>query len=1249
MFKSAPFVFLFLLFLALVSLAGAQTVPVAPRITEAVDDSRLVTLRGNTHPAARPEFDRGAVSPGMRMARMQLVLTRSPQQQSSLKALLEAQQDKSSPRFHRWLTPDEFGGQFGAADQDIQAVTSWLQSHGLQVNQVSKGKTIIQFSGTAGQVLDALHTEVHQFRVNGEDHWANASDPQIPRALAPVVAGVAQLHNFRAKSMVELSKAWPTVATASGFRPQYNESDGSHALTPADYAAIYNINPLYKAGINGSGVTIAALGVGPISVQDIVDFRNAFNLPKNPPQVVVNGTTPDYWQFLFPDVEGTLDLTWAGAVAPNATVKFIVSDFTDTGDPLILSEEYAVDNNVADIITESFGGCESDMTAALTQFLLSLREQAAAQGITYLVSSGDQGPYTCYYDSQYKAPGPLSVNALASTPYTIAVGGTGFSSSTDTAAYWAATNAKTTLASALSYIPETVWNDSCGAPKCSGDNVVVGASGGGVSTLFTQPSWQSGVPGIPSGGGRDVPDVSLAASGVHVPYLICYSASCEGGPITSSSFTPIGGTSASSPSFAGIMALVVQKTKSRQGQANYVLYRLAATQQYSKCDGSNTKTPPDSGCIFHDVTAGNNAVPGEPNYGKAGALYQAGPGYDLATGLGSVNVANLVNAWDSVSFNGSATSLSINPALLKHGNTASVQIAVTPQSGNGTPTGDASLIWSMGGGLGPFTLTGGSVNATAGSLPGGVYAVTARYAGDGTFAPSDSAPVAVAVTPEASLTTAGALSFPIPYAYATSGTYGNNTLRLSARVAGVSQQGVPTGGVVFTDYGLPIEGGAGILNSEGQAQSRNSGIVFAVGSHSIVATYSGDASFLPSLSPPVTITVTQASTAVSVQPSVGNAQAGKPVTLTATVEPAGAPFGASPTGTVTFFLGGQPLGTRVLAPNFDLTTSLNVGVAALITSTLAQGSSQISATYSGDANYLGSSSQAARVTVTTNVPACAVTTFTADPNPISLYDPPGITTLTTNATCDFEIRSGSPSGALADSGKGSLVSFLDGVKDGATYYLQQKGNTTAQGTLQKLTIHVESGTLPCVVYSFSASPNPIISPSLAGTTLISAVVYNLSASNNFFNCKFDIRVGGPGGTLFATAENVVVAPAGPWVTNGMQFFLQQAGNITPQGTMATLTVGVQASQPICALTDFSAIPNPVPSSNGVGATTISVNAACAYDVRIGSPEGTIFFTALGAASAPTGPWVINGMTFYLQLHGDSTPAGTLGKLTVAVQ
>ncbi len=1140
------------LFLSLVPVGRAQHSPITPRIVEATDEARVVTLHGNTHPMAQPAFDRGPAPDSLSMERMQLVLTRSSRQSAALQTLLDSQQDKSSPAYHKWLAPEEFGEQFGPADQDVQAVTSWLQSHGFQVSAVAKGKTVIEFSGNAGQVRKAFHTEIHKFAVKSEEHWANASDPQIPVALAPVVAGVATLHNFRSRPQASISPKWPKVPVKNGkLRPAYTESDGTHALTPADYATIYNINPLYKAGINGHGVTIAVLGVAPILAQDIADFRKTFGLPKNPPQVVVNGTTPDYFEYELedngPDVEGTLDVSWAGAIAPNATVKFVSAASTDTTDGLSLAEEYAVDSNIADIITESFSTCESEITAADAQRINAVREQAAAQGITYIVGSGDWGPYTCYEEVS-SGNGPVSVNAFAASPYTVAVGGTEFGSTTDTTTYWSAKNTGT-LRSALSSIPETVWNDSCDASQCSSGDTEVAATGGGSSKFFTKPSWQTGVPGIPADGARDVPDISLTASADTDPYLLCYWGSCELGPITADSFTPVGGTSASAPSFAGVMALVNQKMKARQGAVNYILYKLAASQQYSKCDGSNLTAAPESTCIFRDVTTGNNAVPGEPKYGKTGALYQAGPGYDLATGLGSVNIANLVNNWDTVTFNPTNTTLTVNPTTLNHGNAANIQSTVAPKNGMGTPSGTLSLMSAAGAGYGFFPLIDGVANSSLASLPGGVYDVRAHYPGDSQFAASDSAPVTVTIAPEPSTISVGALPFYIPNAFYTQGTYGNTSMWLSAKVAGVSGEGTPTGKVTFTDNGASLAGGTGTIDVEGKALSTNSYYAFTPGQHLIVAAYAGDPSFLPTVSAPLTITIQKAQTTISVQPSLTQVPSGQTVTYTATIE-SGGQSGVPETGTVTYFLNGKIVVKRPVAPNFDFFTQLYVGVATFNISTLPAGENTVTATYSGDPNYQGSSSAPVVVNVQTKAQTCRVTNFTADPNPISLYDPPAVTFITAMAACQFDVRVGSPSGAVLGSGKGTYYgSTTAPVKNGTTFYLQAQGDTTPQGTLQTLTIGVESGTLPCVVYSFSATPNPIISATGVGSTTVTSVA----------SCNFDVRTGSPGGNLVGSSKDyVLISPTGNWVTNGMQFFLQKQGDKTPKGTLATLTVPVVA-------------------------------------------------------------------------------------------
>jgi subtilase family serine protease len=345
------------------SVVSAQSSNVQPRITAAVDESQLTTLRGNTHPLARPEFDRGPAPPSLPMERMLLVLKRSSGQEAALDALLDQQQDKSSRNYHAWLTPQQFGQQFGPADQDIQAITSWLQSHGFQVNRVANGRTVIEFSGTAGQVRDAFHTEIHRYTIDNEDHWANSSDPQIPTALTPVVTGVDTLHNFpreamhhvggavvRSKDTGALQSAQPlfTLGGTCGI-----QGLSCYGVGPYDFATIYNVLPLWKATphIDGTGQTIAIVGESDINIQDVRDFRNYFGLPANDPQFIVDG--PDPGTVPGDETESDLDVEWSGAVARGATIDFVISQSTEASLGVDLSVQYIVDNNLAPIVSES--------------------------------------------------------------------------------------------------------------------------------------------------------------------------------------------------------------------------------------------------------------------------------------------------------------------------------------------------------------------------------------------------------------------------------------------------------------------------------------------------------------------------------------------------------------------------------------------------------------------------------------------------------------------------------------------------------------------------------------------------------------------------------------------------------------------------------------------------------------------------------------------------------------------------------
>jgi hypothetical protein len=854
----------------------------APLITQPLDESRLTILKGNTHPLARPLFDLGTAPASLPMERMLLVLKRSPEQEAALRKLLDDQQDKGSPNYHKWLTPEQFGKKFGPSDSDIQAITSWLQSHGFQVG-TTKGRSVLEFSGSASQVKEAFHTTIHKYAVNGEQHWANASDPQIPTALTPAVAGIKTLHNFLKKPAIHVSEKRLLAKLVPGARPQFTGTDGTHALAPGDYATIYNAGP---AGIDGTGITIAVVARSNLfnSGSDISDFRNVFAMPAGTLNIVLNGPDPGDLGGN-EEFEATLDASWSGAIATGATIDFVVSASTNTTDGVDLSELYILENNVGSLMTESFSSCEANLTVADGQAISGLAEQAAAQGTTYLLATGDTGAAGCDDLSETTATGGVFVSALAATPFTVAVGGTMFNENGHDATYWN-TNQAPPYESAISYIPEDVWNETC-TTACASGQPPLAAGGGGASILFTKPAWQTGVTGIPADGARDVPDVSLSAAG-HDPYLLCIDGSCVPDSQNKISFAGVEGTSASTPSFASILALVDEKMSqgpegasgARQGQADYVLYQLAAQQQKAgtACNASGASLP-NSACVFYDVTVGNNSVPGETGYPTG--QYSATAGFDLASGLGSVNITNLVNAWNTVSFPATTTTITINGATegnttavpLTHG-TSVATVVGTVTASSGTPTGDVALIAGTGptnsnqSGIAMFTLSSGNISGSTTQLPGGTYTVTAHYAGDGKFAPSDSSPgVLVAVTPEGSTTTlTGPFTtdsngfFSVPF---TSAPFGTPVL-VTADVVGLSGMGTPTGTVTFSTTSGTIPNMASpTLNSNGVASlisnpSLLSGpvIPFDEGTYTISATYNHDSSFnTSSSSTPVSFTI----------------------------------------------------------------------------------------------------------------------------------------------------------------------------------------------------------------------------------------------------------------------------------------------------------------------------------------------------------------------------------------------------------
>lgn len=678
--------------------------PLKDRLVQAVDTSQVTAVAGNMHPLARPEFDQGRVDPSMPM-RVTMTFKMTAAQQADLDGLLASQQERGSPDYQRWLTPEQFGSRFGLSQGDINKVTGWLESQGFHIETAPASRNMITFSGTAQQVESALHAEMHRYVVNGKAHYANGSDPSVPAALAEVVLGFRGLDNFQLKPR------------ALRMSPRFTSSvSGNHFITPPDFATIYDVTPLYQQkGVTGTGQKIVVVGQSDVALSDIRAFRTNSGLPANDPQpidsnnsslvglVVPPGATDPGMQSSDID-EANLDVEWAGAIAPNATVIFIVGDpVNGNGVSDALNYAIAPPSGVsipAPVISTSYGDCEADFPPGALSALKSLMQQANAEGITVLGPAGDNGAADCDFSSNPNTTVTASTKGLAvdlpgSLESVTSVGGTEFTEGTDAAGvFWVPALGTDVVSSARSYIPEEAWNDT--NITISGTSTGLSAGGGGSSTVIPKPAWQAGT-GVPNDGARDVPDVSFSASQLHDAYLIC----SENFDSTNNTFSPtcvspfgfrdsaggnlaaVGGTSVGPPVMAGIVALINQVTthSGGSGNINTVLYPLA------------TRLP----SAFHDVQSGNNQVPFSPPCVASTQIgYNALPGYDLATGLGSIDAFVLVTNWTTVTPASTANaassvdfSLGFTPAqvTVKRGSCGSGTLVLTRLNGfAGTPS-----------------------------------------------------------------------------------------------------------------------------------------------------------------------------------------------------------------------------------------------------------------------------------------------------------------------------------------------------------------------------------------------------------------------------------------------------------------------------------------------------------------------------------------------------------------------------------
>lgn len=874
--------------------ATASLSAVPARVLREVRNDERVRLAGSAHPRARAEDDRGAVDDELPLDRMVLVLQSSEAQAQALATLQQAQQDPTSPEFHQWLSPQDFAQRFGLAAADLGAITAWLTRQGFHVDEVSAGGRSIVFSGKARQVREAFGVQLRQYERGGVRHIAHADEVQVPAALAGVVAGVASLHDFRSQPLHQ-ARALGTGNTAASPQATYGNA---HYLAVGDFLTIYNLKSVLAQGLDGNGRTIAVLGRSNIALSDVTQFRNSMGLPSNPPQVLNGGTAPGFVSG--DELESDLDVQWAGAAAGKATVKFITTASTATSDGITLSAQYAVNNNIGDVITVSYGLCESLMGVSGVNLFNNLWQQAAAQGQTVVVSSGDSGAAGCDAATSTTATRGLGVNGMCSSQYSTCVGGTQFNDTASPSTWWSVSN-DAGGASALSYIPEVVWNES-GSNGGSG----LQASGGGASARFSKPSWQT-TSGVPADGKRDVPDVSLNASG-RVGYLITSSDNTN----RSATTYVAGGTSASSPALASILALVGQKTGYRLGNINPTLYGLANLQAAG------------GKAYYNLITSGNNTVPGVTGFSASTAT----PRYNQATGLGSVNGAVFVNNYtDTLPATGTALSTSASSIAFGQsltltatlsGSTASSATGTVQFSDNGSKLGSA------------VTVSNGTATLSTSALSAGAHSLSASYSGDKTHQPSTSATTNVSVLMGSSTSLS---------ASPTSITIGQ-AVTLTASVTGSA----PTGSVQFLDGGNAL--GAAVTLSNGVA-TLSTNQLGSVGTHSITAAYSGDVANSASTSAASSVGVNASSSSTSLSVSPSQATAGQSVTMTVTVS------GYQPSGSVTFLDGSTSLGSA----------TLNNGTATLSLSTLSTGSHALSARYAGDSSNQASSSSTVTATV----------------------------------------------------------------------------------------------------------------------------------------------------------------------------------------------------------------------------------------------------------------------------------------------